>query len=100
MAVVAESPYDTSQAAMDLVYTVRRCPDLRVVLAHARGALPMISGRWGGGGRDRPVPDHRGGRAWRPAEQPVLLLPLYLIAQTIGLLDTVYLLVTCRSRCG
>lgn len=47
MANVAEWPFDTCRAAIDLVYsgTIRRCPDVRVILAHAGGALPMVTGR-------------------------------------------------------
>lgn len=43
MLVVAEWPFDTTRAAIDLVYsgTVRRCPDVRIILAHGGGALPM-----------------------------------------------------------
>lgn len=47
VAPVAEWPYDTARAAIDLVYsgTIRRCPDISVILAHAGGALPMVSNR-------------------------------------------------------
>jgi predicted TIM-barrel fold metal-dependent hydrolase len=47
VAPVAEWPYDTARAAIDLIYsgTIRRCPDIRVILAHAGGALPMVSNR-------------------------------------------------------
>jgi predicted TIM-barrel fold metal-dependent hydrolase len=40
-------PFDTTRAAIDLIYsgTIRRCPDNRVILAHAGGALPMVSNR-------------------------------------------------------
>lgn len=44
VAEVAEWPFDTARTAIDLMYsgTVRRCPDVRFILAHAGGALPMI----------------------------------------------------------
>jgi predicted TIM-barrel fold metal-dependent hydrolase len=47
MAPVAEWPFDTTRAAIDLIYsgTIRRCPDIRVILAHAGGARPMVSNR-------------------------------------------------------
>lgn len=47
MAPVAEWPFDTARAAIDLMYsgTVRRCPDVKVILAHAGGALPMVARR-------------------------------------------------------
>jgi predicted TIM-barrel fold metal-dependent hydrolase len=47
MAPVAEWPYETTRAAIDLIYsgTIRRCPDIRVILAHAGGALPMVRNR-------------------------------------------------------
>jgi predicted TIM-barrel fold metal-dependent hydrolase len=47
MASVAEWPFDTTRAAIDLIYsgTIRRCPDISVILAHAGGALPMVSNR-------------------------------------------------------
>lgn len=47
VAPVAEWPYDAARAAIDLIYsgTIRRCPDITVILAHAGGALPMVSNR-------------------------------------------------------
>jgi 6-methylsalicylate decarboxylase len=47
MAPVAEWPFDTSRAAIDLMYsgTIARCPDINIILAHAGGALPMVSRR-------------------------------------------------------
>jgi 6-methylsalicylate decarboxylase len=47
MAPVAEWPFDTSRAAIDLMYsgTIARCPDISIILAHAGGALPMVSRR-------------------------------------------------------
>lgn len=47
MASVVEWPFDTTRAAIDLMYsgTIARCPDLRIILAHAGGALPMVARR-------------------------------------------------------
>ncbi|BBX47206.1 amidohydrolase family protein [Mycobacterium cookii] len=47
MAPVAEWPFDTTRAAIDLMYsgTIRRCPDVSFILAHAGGALPMVATR-------------------------------------------------------
>jgi predicted TIM-barrel fold metal-dependent hydrolase len=47
VAPVAEWPFDTARAAIDLIYsgTIRRCPEIRVILAHAGGALPMLRNR-------------------------------------------------------
>lgn len=47
MAPVAEWPFDTARAAIDLMYsgTIRRCPDFKIILAHAGGALPMVARR-------------------------------------------------------
>jgi predicted TIM-barrel fold metal-dependent hydrolase len=47
MAPVAEWPFDTARAAIDLMYsgTVARCPNISVILAHAGGALPMVARR-------------------------------------------------------
>ena len=47
VATVAEWPFDTCRAAIDLMYsgTIRRCPDIKVILAHAGGALPMVATR-------------------------------------------------------
>jgi predicted TIM-barrel fold metal-dependent hydrolase len=47
MAPVAEWPFDTTRAAIDLMYsgTVKRCPEISFILAHAGGALPMVAGR-------------------------------------------------------
>ena len=47
MAPVAEWPFDTTRAAIDLMYsgTIARCPDISVILAHAGGALPMVARR-------------------------------------------------------
>jgi 6-methylsalicylate decarboxylase len=44
---VGEWPFDTTRAATDLIYSgiIRRCPDIRFILAHAGGALPMIAQR-------------------------------------------------------
>jgi predicted TIM-barrel fold metal-dependent hydrolase len=44
MAPVAEWPFDTCRAAIDLVYSgmIRRCPDISVILAHGGGALPSV----------------------------------------------------------
>jgi predicted TIM-barrel fold metal-dependent hydrolase len=44
---VGEWPFDTTRAAIDLMYsgTVRKYPAIRFILAHAGGALPMIYGR-------------------------------------------------------
>lgn len=44
---VGEWPFDTTRTATDLIYsgTIRRCPDIRFILAHAGGALPMIAQR-------------------------------------------------------
>jgi predicted TIM-barrel fold metal-dependent hydrolase len=47
MAPVVEWPFDTCRAAIDLIYsgTIRRCPDIRFILAHAGGALPAVATR-------------------------------------------------------
>lgn len=47
MAQVVEWPFDTSRAAIDLMYsgTIKRCPDIKIILAHAGGALPMVARR-------------------------------------------------------
>lgn len=47
IAPVAEWPFDTCRAAIDLVYsgTIRRCPDIRIILAHAGGALMGVARR-------------------------------------------------------
>jgi predicted TIM-barrel fold metal-dependent hydrolase len=47
MAPVVEWPFDTCRAAVDLIYTgtIRRCPDIRIILAHAGGALPSVARR-------------------------------------------------------
>ena len=47
MSTVAEWPFDTCRAAIDLMYsgTTKRCPDVRFILAHAGGALPMVCRR-------------------------------------------------------
>jgi predicted TIM-barrel fold metal-dependent hydrolase len=47
MAPVAEWPFDTARAAIDLMYsgTIARCPDVTIILAHAGGALPMVARR-------------------------------------------------------
>ena len=44
---VGEWPFDTTRAAIDLMYSgaVRKYPEIRFILAHAGGALPMIYGR-------------------------------------------------------
>ena len=44
---VGEWPFDTTRAAIDLMYSgaVRKYPEVRFILAHAGGALPMIFGR-------------------------------------------------------
>jgi predicted TIM-barrel fold metal-dependent hydrolase len=44
---VGEWPFDTTRAAIDLMYSgvVRKYPGIRFILAHAGGALPMIFGR-------------------------------------------------------
>jgi predicted TIM-barrel fold metal-dependent hydrolase len=44
---VGEWPFDTTRAAIDLMYSgmVRKYPNVRFILAHAGGALPMIFGR-------------------------------------------------------
>jgi predicted TIM-barrel fold metal-dependent hydrolase len=45
--VATEWPFDTARAAVDLVFsgTVRRCPDLPIILAHAGGGLPGVARR-------------------------------------------------------
>jgi predicted TIM-barrel fold metal-dependent hydrolase len=47
MAPVVEWPVDTCRAAIDLIYsgTIRRCPNIRIILAHAGGALPAVARR-------------------------------------------------------
>lgn len=47
VATVAEWTFDTSRAAIDLIYsgTIRRCPGLSIILAHAGGALPAVARR-------------------------------------------------------
>lgn len=47
IAPVAEWPFDTCRAAIDLIYsgTIRRCPDIRIILAHAGGALIGVARR-------------------------------------------------------
>jgi len=47
VATVAEWPFDTCRAAIDLMYsgTIRRCPNVRIILAHAGGALPIVARR-------------------------------------------------------
>ena len=47
MSPVAEWPFDTCRAAIDLMYsgTIARCPELKIILAHAGGALPMVARR-------------------------------------------------------
>lgn len=47
VAEVLEWPFDTTRAAIDLMYsgTARRCPNIKFILAHAGGALPMVLGR-------------------------------------------------------
>ena len=47
VAPVVEWPFDTCRAAIDLIYSgrIRQCPDLRIILAHAGGALPIVSTR-------------------------------------------------------
>ena len=44
---VTEFPFDTSRAMTQLMYsgTVKRCPNIRFILSHAGGALPMVSNR-------------------------------------------------------
>jgi predicted TIM-barrel fold metal-dependent hydrolase len=44
---VIEFPFDTVRAAVSLVYsgTLKHCPNLRLLLSHAGGALPMLASR-------------------------------------------------------
>jgi 6-methylsalicylate decarboxylase len=44
---VIEFPFDTVRAAVSLVYSgrLRHCPNLRLLLSHAGGALPMLASR-------------------------------------------------------
>lgn len=44
---VVDYPLATTRAAVDLVMTqtMRRCPDVDIILSHAGGALPFVAGR-------------------------------------------------------
>jgi predicted TIM-barrel fold metal-dependent hydrolase len=44
---VIEFPFDTVRAAVSLVYSgrLRHCPNIRLLLSHAGGALPMLASR-------------------------------------------------------
>jgi predicted TIM-barrel fold metal-dependent hydrolase len=45
--VATEWPFDTARAAVDLIYsgTLRRCPDVTIILAHAGGGLMGVARR-------------------------------------------------------
>jgi len=44
---VIDYPFETTKAAVDLIVsgTVRRCPNVKIVLSHAGGTLPYLVGR-------------------------------------------------------
>ena len=52
-APVIEFPFDTTRAAVNLVYsgTTRRCPDIKFILPHAGGTLPFLVQRIVGNNR-------------------------------------------------
>jgi predicted TIM-barrel fold metal-dependent hydrolase len=44
---VIDYPFETTKAAVDLIAsrTVRRCPNVKIILSHAGGTLPYLAGR-------------------------------------------------------
>jgi len=62
-AILMELPFETARSVVDMLYAgvFRRYPDLTVILAHAGGALPAMSGRL----------TQLGAEAWVPNAQSI-----------------------------